>query len=362
MSRGPQTPLDVFATLATSPALNSASYLRPSGQHFSVHPPRSSPNNIDQSAPDGERPHKRMRQDHTLGTNNQAAYPHVSTFTPISPSQVAVEDAELLLGLWNPPNIAHKRDPVVQPLSAPAQILVQPNSPPRVELLQPSKIEEEQQPRGVNAEAALSNVSSEPMNEQVAASGLSAVDSDTPFPGLPDNKDLTGAASEQKTRVYKGWPKGKPRGPRQAPYAKRGTKTGSKKSQGDGGPGQGSASGSTGSPAPSGADMSMEYLAEIEDGDSLLAGLMQSQHQAASELDGDTKVTRAVEEPTVDLPASTDSAQPARTRSPNKQTAKDNSDDLCAACHNTRTSDLQDFWISCNGCKSWFHHTCVGFH
>ena len=36
-------------------------------------------------------------------------------------------------------------------------------------------------------------------------------------------------------------------------------------------------------------------------------------------------------------------------------------DDLCASCGNVRTSDLHDFWISCNGCKSWFHHTCVGF-
>lgn len=36
---------------------------------------------------------------------------------------------------------------------------------------------------------------------------------------------------------------------------------------------------------------------------------------------------------------------------------------ICEACKLEQNSSngLQDFWIGCNGCKNWFHTTCVGF-
>lgn len=38
--------------------------------------------------------------------------------------------------------------------------------------------------------------------------------------------------------------------------------------------------------------------------------------------------------------------------------------DICAACKKNRnaTDGLHELWINCNGCKSWFHTTCAGFY
>jgi hypothetical protein len=215
---------------------------------------------------------------------------------------------------------------------------------------------------------------------QLAASGRPDPDSQTPpSSSVPvDTKDSL-QMSETKTRVYKGWPKGKPRGPRQVQYAKRGTKT--KKTQSDGGTGQGSVSGSAGSPTLSNADMTME---NGEEG-SQLGDVSQEQDEiiaAGTEHNGSEMTFDDMLDPellstaqaSISLVAAvsavaatpiqvgtTSTPEPRpRSRGTNSQTVVI-SDDLCASCQNARTSDLQDFWVSCNGCKSWFHHTCVGF-
>lgn len=52
------------------------------------------------------------------------------------------------------------------------------------------------------------------------------------------------------------------------------------------------------------------------------------------------------------------------SRAARKQ-AKAMPETVCASCHSTRESARQggelDQWISCNGCKNWFHVDCAGF-
>jgi len=77
-----------------------------------------------------------------------------------------------------------------------------------------------------------------------------------------------------------------------------------------------------------------------------------------------TTLANSVRSQTVprDVPMSIRAASPAKT---SKRQAKVTSDTICAACLTTRESAQAnselDEWISCNGCKKWFHIDCAGF-
>jgi len=281
-----------------------------------------------------------------------------------------MEDAELLLSFVNAvKGPAHQfAAPLAAPVIpavpvAPAPPVVEPEAvqvETTIAIPTPPKIEEHSPqappPPGLDMDGntyeahadvqVMSSVNGLPMDDQ----DLSTFQ---PFPALEESKDDLKGSIEQKTRVYKGWPKGKPRGPRQTPYAKRGTKGSSKRSPQEGGHGQGSLSGSAGSPALSGVD------GEVDDNE-LPEGMSLEVDQRIS-ADGDEQMTGTLADELRDRMSGL--APDTTTDIPEKPKAstKDKSDDICAACQNARTSDLLNFWISCNGCKSWFHHTCVGF-
>lgn len=75
----------------------------------------------------------------------------------------------------------------------------------------------------------------------------------------------------------------------------------------------------------------------------------------------DSEVSIPIQGPTPTLPSDGDSkaAEPQTRSATNPST--------CAACHFSRNSSNVDIensstsWISCDGCKSWFHFACAGF-
>lgn len=283
-----------------------------------------------------------------------------------------MEDAELLLGFVNA--VKGPTHHFAAPLAAPA-IPIAPTMPPQppateeqpaqveTETILPPKIEEQSPQAPSPAELGTSTTIDGPpgdiqtlpipMGDALPIDEQELALASQPFPNAEDSKDDLKGSIEQKTRVYKGWPKGKPRGPRQTPYAKRGTKGSTKRSPQEGGHGQGSLSGSAGSPAPSGVD------GEADDTE-LPEGMSLENNQQAS-IDGDEQTTGTLADEIRNRMAQMAPEVAPDVPDKAKPSNKDKSDDICAACQNARTSDLLNFWISCNGCKSWFHHTCVGF-
>jgi len=288
-----------------------------------------------------------------------------------SPTEASMEDAELLLSFVNAVKgpahqftapLAAPVIPAVPDVLAPSPVAILEPVPVETTLAIPPKHEEHSPQAPPPAELCVTENIHE-ASAEVQTMPTSLVD-EAPtedqdistiqaFPAVEESKDDLKGSMEQKTRVYKGWPKGKPRGPRQTPYAKRGTKGSSKRSPQEGGHGQGSLSGSAGSPAPSGVD------GEADDNE-LPEGMSLENYQQVS-IDGDEQVTGTLADEIRNRMAGVASDTATDLSEKSKSNAKDKSDDICAACQNARTSDLLNFWISCNGCKSWFHHTCVGF-
>ena len=289
-----------------------------------------------------------------------------------------MEDAELLLSFVNAITTPSSR--VQQPLpppAAPAPIehsmskpvipASAPSPPHQATILVATEVKEERVQAEIQTLVA-DNDAQQPFPEQMQPLEIPpAIDPDaTDTQMSPEMNDTKENTTEQKTRVYKGWPKGKPRGPRQTPYAKRGTKSVVKRGQQDGGAGQGSVSGSAGSPALSAAELPTDLG---EDGneavdptlEDILAFDDEDQPMPSELLDETGMESGAVPPPALSMSVADGHEQASNVGAAKVSTPKPVTDDLCASCGNVRTSDLHDFWISCNGCKSWFHHTCVGF-
>ena len=283
-----------------------------------------------------------------------------------------MEDAELLLGFVNAvkgpahsfavPLAAHAI-PAATVAPAPSTAIEQERIQSENDTSIPPKIEEHSPqalPPVAELEAPHSSRDAQSgmqIDPRPVTDGLFMDDQDTvaaqPFPAMEESKDDLKGLIEQKTRVYKGWPKGKPRGPRQTPYAKRGSKGSTKRSPQEGSQCQGSLSGSAGSPAPSGVD------GEADDNE-LPEGMSLGNDQQISVV-GEEQMTGTLADEIRNRMAQLAPDIGTEVLNKGKPSVKDKSDDICAACQNSRTNDLLNFWISCNGCKSWFHHICVGF-
>jgi len=292
-----------------------------------------------------------------------------------------MEDAELLLGFVNA--IAAPSSCVQPPPPPPPPALIEhtmsisavpaglPSPPQQASVLLVPDVKDERVQAETQTQSVEDDVQQFP-NEQAQtfdmppATDPDAIDTQL-SPEMNDTKEDMQNVTEQKTRVYKGWPKGKPRGPRQTPYAKRGTKSIKRGAQ-DGGAGQGSISGSAGSPALSAADLPIDG---VEDGNEAVDPTLEDilafddgEQALPSELVDENGILEnvAVPPPALMIPLAAIHAE-ADNNIPIAKipTPKVVTDDLCASCGHVRTSDLHDFWILCNGCKSWFHHKCVGF-
>jgi F-box/leucine-rich repeat protein 10/11 len=291
-----------------------------------------------------------------------------------------MEDAELLLSFVNAlvapasrvqqPTSLPPPAPIEHSISTPAVPASVPSPPQQAPIVAVPEVKEELVQLEGQPAIAEDDVQ-QPLPEQTQHSEIpptldpDATDSQM-SPDMNDTKEDMKGMTEQKTRVYKGWPKGKPRGPRQTPYAKRGTKSTVKRGQQDGGAGQGSVSGSAGSPALSAAELPME---QGEDGNEAVDPTLEDilafddgDQTLPSELVDEVGVEGAAAQPSAPpIPLAVEPEEACNIPTAKVPTPKLATDDLCASCGNVRTSDLHDFWISCNGCKSWFHHTCVGF-
>ena len=169
---------------------------------------------------------------------------------------------------------------------------------------------------------------------------------------------------QAKPREHRGWPKGKPRGPRLgAPDTKRRGKNTVRKGEANGT-----------DRTESRPKQRKTKSTTVQGTGELLSDISEQKQRPRRKSEGEwlDKVYKQGQ------PAKTPKRQASvppdckmirtqphlkqRTKSL-KQEEKSQFAEVCAACSNSRnaTSGTHEFWISCNGCKLWFHTVCAGF-
>ena len=188
-----------------------------------------------------------------------------------------------------------------------------------------------------------------------------------PFPLAQANsstrsKQLQGtsaSAQPAKPPEHRGWPKGKPRGPRAIQGApKKQGRPATKKSEGS----QADRPGPKfrGRRLQASKGDSKVVLASAFD----LSDLRQkTRRKSFSGASSDTDIAPAAKVSRANsAPPKTD---PLAIRKPTVKLKKSGlrASETCSACKLKRNSSnhYQDLWINCNGCKAWFHTTCAGF-
>lgn len=186
----------------------------------------------------------------------------------------------------------------------------------------------------------------------------SAPDADAPY------------SIEQPKKSYRGWPRGKPRGPR----AKTGTKKTSKSAKTKDGS---SASASTDAPEQLRSPQSL--LEDIPEGASTKE---RPQNEPTAEKAPEERRHSLPQLPSQHDQSRTSFSGPVRSLSvppdiamivrptphasnsqPEEPSATKEST-ICAVCHfspNTLSGEESRTWMQCDGCKRWFHFACAGF-
>lgn len=168
--------------------------------------------------------------------------------------------------------------------------------------------------------------------------------------GTTDTDAVTEEEAPKKSR--RGWPKGKPRGPRKSSST---VKSRPRRQR------------TAGSSAKSEAGSALESD-QSDEGDfsatqrrASFPAYSDSSYAALQERIKSTERRREGSVPPnvrmVVLPPQ------SKTSAPRKSASKANQETVCAQCNTSResaTGEL-DQWISCNGCKQWFHSDCAGF-
>ena len=164
--------------------------------------------------------------------------------------------------------------------------------------------------------------------------------------------DVSMSEVSDAPKARRGWPKGKPRGPgaKKTLAEKAATKrAASRKKTPDARAGRAKVNG-TGSDCSDAQESRRKSLSDV-----LVFG--EVEHENDQPLDQGR--ARSVPRETPMLVRETSPSKAARRK------ATVNSDTICAGCQTSRESANShgelDEWISCNGCKKWFHVDCAGF-
>ncbi|KAI5235220.1 hypothetical protein E4T43_09423 [Aureobasidium subglaciale] len=156
--------------------------------------------------------------------------------------------------------------------------------------------------------------------------------------------ELQQSADAPTARPRRGWPKGKPRGPRAKNSTNSKPRSTARRSRA-----------STAKSVADSSDSSTEEKRPRRKSDSDLS------LPCAEQLQSHTAESRAATvPPSLRYEILQSSTKPApTTRKPSKETQET----VCASCALTResTHGELDQWISCNGCQLWFHFDCAGF-
>lgn len=382
---GDQSPLDVLTDVATSPTFNNTD-LTPFASSHASRPSRV--NGLGHATTKGrlhERGSKRTQSEIILPEQipqpqhtSRPVTSHIQspTWSPITPpygaksgqavsthNNIATSDAELLLSFARSTDArpaSSYPSTTAKPLSTQTpRNFVEYNTeaghsrrtqPQHFPVFTPPQLPDT--PSGSAAEYLLS------LKSQTGLDSMAQ-----PFFQSNSANTTTFVKSEEqpKPKAHRGWPKGKPRGPRnsankQTPKPVRKAADGSTTRRGKRGPRR-----STGRPAaqatPSWSveDIKRQSAPRRKSfNDDIL-----STRSKSLELD-----KRASSAPPM-LSSRTDStAQPVRRqRKPSKKQASATPQYVCAFCNSARDSSnhFHDLWICCNACKKWYHAICVGF-
>lgn len=161
---------------------------------------------------------------------------------------------------------------------------------------------------------------------------------------LTASVELQQPSDAPAVRPRRGWPKGKPRGPRNKNSTTTKPRSSARRSRA-----------STAKSVADSSDSSAEEKRARRKSDSDLSHLFSEQLQSRSE---DSRA--ATVPPNLRFEILQPNLKPApSTRKP----SKDVQETVCASCAQTRESNHGelDQWISCNGCQLWFHFDCAGF-
>lgn len=168
------------------------------------------------------------------------------------------------------------------------------------------------------------------------------IENPTPIP--PPN------APDVKPRVYRGWPKGKPRGPRNPNGETKKTKKAAA-------PKKGTAASKSATRKAAKNITPQITSPPVADTHARKARRHSFSELAARPLPVIEQRGRAASVPTTIAMVIGGLAN--GTSQPPGPTVVAN---ICASCNNTKLSEsLHELWINCNGCDRWFHSDCVGF-
>ena len=373
--------LDIFATIATSPSLAArdqfASFHYPSpATAFTADP-------LSKTQP-FERASKRSRSEvinhrPVLGYDSRPTTSHVypSPFSPTSPQSGHMN------GFGDKPYNQHS----VKPLSQ-ANIHCQDDA---VSLRQDAELllsisrgfPDRSQPKPhmngsvMHHDQSLNGSFIRPDFNDSSRANFTGGNRHRPFSRSVDMTDLSGGLKPEghvlyqdtgippKPKDHRGWPKGKPRGPRNTgTESKKRTKT-TKRADTNGE----RASNKSRSRLN---DTSGPSSVQVNASSYNMPNLDVPEEVRRPRRASDTKINRFDRELASQDNTSRKrrSSAPPKTSTPTSQSGGKKSRarrepqlDICAACKRNRNSaeGVHELWINCNGCKSWFHTTCAGF-
>lgn len=255
------------------------------------------------------------------------------------------------------------------PLSNASRVAAAPSENPSASLPSPQGTTEDEQAMDVDKEAnrasdnapAPTTVLPEPLSERATQQTRTPPEEERVVPEQPAASSaplkhdivepLTASVELQQpssARPRRGWPKGKPRGPRNKNSTITKPRSSARRSRA-----------STAKSVAESSDSSAEEKRVRRKSDSDLSFLRAEQAQVPTRPGESRGATVPPNLRYEILPPPLKPVTAATARKPSKEVQET----VCASCAQTRESNHGelDQWISCNGCKQWFHFDCAGF-